>query len=92
MKLNATFCMMATAGGILPATLSAQSVLAKPILADKMPNVVVIVADDLGYGDLSCYGATQLKTHGMDRLANEGLLFTDSHATAATSTPAVIPY
>lgn len=87
MKLNATFCMMATAGGILPTTLSAQSVLAKPILADKMPNVVVIVADDLGYGDLSCYGATQLKTHGMDRLANEGLLFTDSHATAATSTP-----
>lgn len=87
MKVNTTFYMMAAAGGILPAALPAQSVLSKPIPTDKMPNVVVIVADDLGYGDLSCYGATQLKTPGMDRLAQEGLRFTDGHCTAATSTP-----
>ena len=53
----------------------------------KVPNVVIIEADDLGFGDLSCYGATNINTPGMDRLANEGLRFTDAHCTAATSTP-----
>ena len=52
-----------------------------------LPNVVIIEADDLGFGDLSCYGATNIKTPGMDRLAEEGLRFTDAHSTAATSTP-----
>ena len=51
------------------------------------PNVVIIEADDLGYGDLSCYGATAIHTPGMDRLAREGLRFTDGYCTAATSTP-----
>ena len=51
------------------------------------PNVIIIEADDLGFGDLSCYGATDIQTPGMDRLANEGLRFTDAHCTAATSTP-----
>lgn len=87
MKMNTTFCMMTMVGGTLPVALSAQSVLNKPVPTDKMPNVVVIVADDLGYGDLSCYGATNLNTPGMDRLAKEGLRFTDGHCTAATSTP-----
>ena len=54
---------------------------------EKMPNIVIIEADDLGYGDLSCYGATRLKTPGMDRIANEGIRFTDAYCTAATSTP-----
>ena len=53
----------------------------------QQPNIVIIVADDLGYGDLSCYGATALKTPGMDRLSTEGLRFTQRHCTAATSTP-----
>lgn len=51
------------------------------------PNVVIIEADDLGFGDLSCYGAKRIRTPGMDRLAKEGLRFTDAHCTAATSTP-----
>lgn len=54
---------------------------------ESTPNVIIIEADDLGYGDLSCYGATSLQTPGMDRLANEGLRFTDAHCTAGTSTP-----
>lgn len=54
---------------------------------ERLPNVVIIEADDLGFGDLSCYGATGLRTPGMDRLAEEGLRFTDAHCTAATSTP-----
>jgi len=51
------------------------------------PNIVLIVTDDLGYGDVSAYGATALTTANIDRLAREGLRFTDAHATAATCTP-----
>ena len=52
------------------------------------PNIVLILADDLGYGDVSCYGATRVETPNIDRLATEGLRFTDAHSTAATCTPA----
>jgi arylsulfatase A-like enzyme len=48
---------------------------------------VLIYADDLGYGDVSSYGATRLKTPHIDRLATEGVRFTDAHAPAATCTP-----
>lgn len=51
------------------------------------PNIVLIYADDLGYGDVSSYGATTIKTPNMDRLAREGVRFTDAHAAAATCTP-----
>ena len=51
------------------------------------PNVVLIVADDLGYGDLSCYGAHRVSTPHVDQLAACGLRFTDAHSVAATSTP-----
>src|SRR3989475_192771 len=57
------------------------------VLAQERPNVVLIYTDDLGYGDVSSYGATALKTPNIDRLANEGLRFTDGHAAAATCTP-----
>jgi len=51
------------------------------------PNLVVIMADDLGYGDVSCYGATALKTPNIDRLAAEGLRFTGGYCSASTCTP-----
>lgn len=51
------------------------------------PNIVIMYADDLGFGDLSCYGAERLSTPNLDRLAEEGLLFTEGYATAATCTP-----
>jgi arylsulfatase A-like enzyme len=51
------------------------------------PNVVLIYADDLGYGDVSAYGARRLKTPNIDRLAREGIRFSDAHAPAATCTP-----
>jgi len=47
------------------------------------PNIVVILADDLGYGDLGCYGATKVKTPNVDRLAREGRRFTDAHSASA---------
>lgn len=54
---------------------------------DSPPNIVFIYADDLGYGDIGCYGATRIPTPNLDRLAKEGLLFRDAHSPAATCTP-----
>src|SRR5262245_20823052 len=51
------------------------------------PNVVVILADDIGYGDLGCYGATRVRTPNLDRLAAAGTRFTDAHAPSAVCTP-----
>ena len=51
------------------------------------PNIVFIYLDDLGYGDLSCYGATAIKTPNIDALANGGVRFTNGYATSATCTP-----
>lgn len=51
------------------------------------PNVIFIYADDLGYGDLECYGATRVQTPNVNKLAKNGIRFTNTHATAATSTP-----
>lgn len=51
------------------------------------PNVVLIYADDLGYGDVSAYGAKTIQTPNMDRLARGGLRFTDGHSPAGTCTP-----
>lgn len=51
------------------------------------PNVLIIYADDLGYGDVSSYGATKIQTPNIDRLAQTGLKFTNAYATNATCTP-----
>ncbi len=51
------------------------------------PNLVFILSDDVGYGDLGCYGATKVRTPNIDRLAREGIRFTDAHSTAAVCTP-----
>jgi arylsulfatase A-like enzyme len=51
------------------------------------PNIVVIYLDDLGYGDLSSYGATELQTPNIDALANGGIKFTNGYASSATCTP-----
>ena len=55
--------------------------------AKSTPNIVVIMADDLGYGDLSCYGATNIETPNIDRLAANGIRFTDGYCSASTCTP-----
>jgi arylsulfatase A-like enzyme len=53
----------------------------------KKPNIVLIFADDLGYGDLGCYGATKIQTPNIDKLAAEGKRFTDAHSSSAVCTP-----
>lgn len=64
------------------------TLMAKSLKQDNSrPNVIVILADDLGYGDLECYGAKNVQTPNINKLAKEGIRFTDVHATAATSTP-----
>ncbi|MBP1664874.1 MAG: sulfatase [Bacteroidetes bacterium] len=59
---------------------------AKNVKQEK-PNIIVILADDLGYGDLVCYGGTKLETPNIDRLAANGIRFTSGYAPAGTSTP-----
>lgn len=53
----------------------------------KKPNIVVIYLDDLGYGDLSSYGATEFETPNIDKLAAGGVKFTNAYASSATCTP-----
>lgn len=57
--------------------------------ADKRqrPNIVIINVDDLGYGDLGAYGATSVRTPNIDRLAEQGMMFTDAHAASAVCSP-----
>jgi arylsulfatase A-like enzyme len=59
---------------------------AAPVTGAK-PNIVIIYADDLGYGEISCYGAHSLTTPNLDKLAAQGVRFTDAHCTSATCTP-----
>jgi len=70
---------------LVASTLLAGAVAAS--VAQERPNIVLIYTDDLGYGDVSSYGATALQTPHIDRLSREGLRFTDAHAPAATCTP-----
>lgn len=51
------------------------------------PNIIFILSDDLGYGDVGCYGAKRVRTPHIDRLAREGVRFTDAHTTASVCTP-----
>lgn len=60
---------------------------AHSIMAQQRPNVIIFYADDLGYGDLQCYGGKNVPTPNIDRLASEGCRFTNAFAVAATSTP-----
>jgi arylsulfatase A-like enzyme len=70
----------------LPALAFALALTASASAADK-PNIVVVLADDIGYGDLSCYGATKIRTPNLDKLAAAGTRLTDTHSPAAVCTP-----
>jgi arylsulfatase A len=53
----------------------------------KQPNFIIILADDLGYGDLSCYGHPTIRTPHLDRMATEGTRFTQFYVAANVCTP-----
>ena len=71
--------------------LSLAAVLAAPLLLGaaepKTPNIIFILADDLGYGDLGCYGQKQIQTPHIDRLAAEGMRFTQCYAGSTVCAP-----
>ncbi|MCB1235186.1 MAG: arylsulfatase [Verrucomicrobiae bacterium] len=73
--------------GALPAIAACLLTIAVATARAETPNIVIIYADDAGYSDLSCYGATAVQTPNIDRIAREGLRFTDGHAPSATCTP-----
>lgn len=54
---------------------------------EKKPNIIVIYADDLGYGDVSSYGVGTLETPNIDKIANNGVRFTNGYASSATCSP-----
>lgn len=72
---------------IICALLSGIGVTAFPAASPPPANVVLILADDLGFGDTGVYGTTKIPTPNVDRLGRQGLRFTDAHTTSATCTP-----
>ncbi|MFE5486352.1 sulfatase-like hydrolase/transferase [Streptomyces sp. NPDC056527] len=82
---------LATATATAAGPAQAASSVAVPDAAEgpgtRLPNFVVVLADDLGYGDLGAYGQKLIATSRLDRLAAEGLRFTDAYSTAAVCAP-----
>jgi len=76
------FCAL----GVLLYGLAAMAAGASPRTNDR-PNIIFIMADDLGYGDLGCFGSTRIKTPNIDRLAREGTRFTQAYAGAPACAP-----
>ena len=74
---------VALLAGLAAAGLAAPAVAAEP----RRPNVVFVLADDLGYGDLGCYGQTKIKTPNIDKLAAEGMRLTTHYAGNAVCAP-----
>lgn len=69
------------------ALLVGMMVWANPVLGQNPPNIVLIVADDLGWADVSCYGPSLWQTPNLDRLAHQGMRFTDCYAASCVCSP-----
>lgn len=70
-----------------PVAIAAAPSVSLPASSSASPNIIFIFADDLGYNDLGCYGAPQIKTPRLDKLAAEGIRFTDFYSAAPVCTP-----
>ena len=55
--------------------------------AQQRPNIIYIMCDDMGYGDLACYGQKYIATPNLDRMASEGMRFTQAYAGSPVSAP-----
>lgn len=87
MKKNIYISSLLAPALIAPIVSSAKEVKLNNNKSSSKPNVIIIYADDLGYGDLQCYGAKNVETPNINKLANSGIKFTNAHAVASTSTP-----
>jgi len=82
-----TYAVAGAAALAMPKGLQPARAAAPTAAGGRKPNIVYILADDIGYGDVGCYGATKVKTPNIDRLAKEGVRFSDAHAVSAVCTP-----
>ena len=71
--------VVAACAGLLPVVSAAEG--------GRKPNIIYIMADDLGYGDLGCYGQKRIKTPSLDRMAEEGMRFTQHYAGSTVCAP-----
>src|ERR1700743_1300032 len=74
-------------GGILAGVFFAALIFSPLVRAANPPNIVIILADDMGYGDLGCYGHPTIRTPNLDRMAAGGMRFTDFYVAAPVCTP-----
>ena len=73
--------------GSLTAVVAAEKTVSLPEVLTPVPNIILIVADDLGYGDLGCYGQAKIKTPNLDKLAADGMRFTSFYAGSTVCAP-----
>src|SRR5688572_15587007 len=73
-------------GAVVGAVAAGGAAVAAP-RPKRPPNIVFVMADDLGYGDLSCYGRREYRTPNLDRLAAEGVRFTNAYSASPVCTP-----
>lgn len=74
-------------GALCLGPVSAQLALAKKLSKQTKPNIIYIMCDDMGYGDLGCYGQPYIETPNIDRMASEGMRFTQAYAGSPVSAP-----
>ncbi|MEM9894967.1 MAG: sulfatase [Bacteroidota bacterium] len=85
--LSSTYCASIRYGKMLSLLIVCCFVACKPQTKERLPNVIIIFADDLGYGDLSSYGNPSISTPNLDRLAFEGQKWTNFYVAASVCTP-----
>ena len=81
---------MMAALSVVPA--ASQAADNSPKATPDRPNIIFILADDMGYGDLSCFGSKHVKTPNIDRLAATGTTFTQCYAGSGISSPSKVSY
>lgn len=83
MKVKTIFVLLLASALVAPA----QTATNIPLPASGRPSIIYILADDLGYGDLSCYGQTKFATPNLDKMASEGIRFTSAYAGSTVCSP-----
>lgn len=86
-KKNKDFTRREFIGGVIAAASASTAIFNSSTSASTRPNILFILADDLGWGDLSCYGRPDYRTPNLDRLATQGMRFTNAYSAAPVCTP-----